>query len=1290
MASTVGYGVLQIMPSMRGIDAAIRRQMGTPAVRQAASDAGRDAGSNFASGLGKSGTAMKDTGTKLSTWVTAPVAALGIGVIKTAGDFETGMNKVKAVSGATGGEFTQLRDLAKELGATTRYSATEAADGMSFLAMTGFKAKDIMTALPGVLDLAAAGNIGLAEAADIASNILSGYGMKANEIGRVNDALAKTFTSANVDMTMLGESMKYVAPVASSLGVEFEETTAAIGLLGNAGIQGSQAGTTLRMALARLASPPKAAAAALKDLGIEVNDSKGKMRPLVDIIAQLEKKGASTTQMMKIFGIEAGPGMQAIVSQGSGALRSLTQDLRDSGGTAKQVAAVQMEGFNGAIINLKAAFEALAIEIGDSGILAWVTQFTDKITGLIRQVAAADPQIFKIGTVVALVAALVGPLLVGLGFAISGIGTALAFLLSPVGAVIAGVALLAAGLGLAYATSQPFRDFVNDLAGRLRAGLVDAFDAVKQAVVERLLPALQGMWDKFTTKVLPAISELAQTVLPKALAIFKKLGVLLTGTVLPILADVGGFLMAYVIPPVLTVAKYVGGLLLDALSGVVSVGASVLGWLRDMGAWLAPVAVAVAGLTLVMNAQKITTALTTGVFRAYRAVILAWTGVQRIATAVQAAYNAVMAANPIGLVVIAIVALVAAIVVAYKKSDTFRSIVQACWEGIKTAAQFVWEKVLKPAFEGFMAALKAVGDAATWLWQTVLSPVFGFIAQAAKVLGIILLIVVFGPIILGVKVLAAIFTWLWDVAIKPAFDGIAAAAKWLWANALKPAFDAAKKGVDLLGKAFKWLYDNAVKPVFNGIKQAIGLWWSGVKLYFQAVRDYVIGPLGSVFKWLYDSVIKPVWDKIKSAISTAWNSAIKPAFDALKTAVGKIADAFGTAKDGIAKAWDKIRDAAKKPINWIIRVVWNQGIVPTWEKITGWIPGVPKLGKLKELAAGGTIGAGFGQPATPGIYNKPTAIVGEGRSAYPEFVIPTDPSFRGRALALWEAAGTQLLAKGGIIGDALGGLKKVGGKVVGGIKGAADFLTDPLGAAAKLLNPFIDKASAHLGTSAWGKMATGIPKALIKGLKDKIKKAVGELLGGGGGGAGPVGSGVKRWAPMVSQVLSMLGLPASALNAVLTRMNMESGGNPKAINLWDSNAKAGIPSKGLLQVIDPTFAAYAGPLHSRGIWDPLANTYAALNYATHRYPNNWIQVMTRPGGYDSGGLLPPGLSTVYNGTRRPEKVLTDQQWQAVMDGARGGEGTSYTINARTADFTVRDLELLQRRQDARARVGRPR
>lgn len=1301
--ATVGYGVLQIMPSMRGIDTAIRRQLGTSAVRNAAGAAGRTVGQDFASGLDKAGKSVRDTGTKLSTWVTAPIAAIGIGIIKTAGDFQSSMNRIKAVSGATGSEFTQLRDQAKELGATTQFSASQAADAMGFLAMAGFKASDIMTALPGVLNLAAAGAIDLGEAADIASNILSGYGFQAKDIGKVNDVLAKTFTSTNVDMRMLGESFKYVGPVAKSAGLGFEEVSAAVGLLGNAGIQGSQAGTTLRMAIARLAKPPKMAQKALKALGLEVNDSHGKMLPLVDILRQLEKTGANTAQMMSIFGIEAGPGMQALVSQGSDALEKLTGDLENSGGTAERIAKVQMEGLNGAFLGLKSAAEGLALEIADAGILDWVTGLTQRLTGLVSRLNQTNPAVLKIGSIVALVVAAVGPLLVVLGLAISGVGTALGFLLTPVGAVVAGVVLLGAALGTAYATSKPFRDFVNDLARTLMSGLVDAFRAVQEVVQARLVPALVGLWQAFSARVLPVLSSLAATWLPKLLAVFKTLALVITGTVLPVLVSVGSWLLAYVVPPLLTVAKVAGGLLLDALGGLVTSGAAVLTWLTGMGAWLAPVAVAAAGLTLAITAQRIATALVTGVFRIYRAAILAWTAVQRGATIAQLAFNAVMNANPVILVITAIVALGVALVVAYKKSETFRAIVQGALAGIQAAAMFVWEKGIKPALAGIVAAMQAVAAAATWLWQTVLSPAFSFIGQAAKILGIILAIVVFGPIILLVKAVAAVVTWLWSAAFKPAFqaigalatwlyktalkpalDGVAAAAKWLWNTVLKPTFEAAKLGIRALGAVFQWLYANAVKPVMSWIGTALAVWWASAKIVFSAVVSFVKSVLGPVFRWLYDSVIKPVWSAIKSTISTVWNNGIKPAFNALKTAIGKVGDAFRTAKDAIAKAWSAIKDATKSPINWVLRVVWNEGIVPTWDRITGWIPGVPKLGKLKMLKAGGTVGDGFGQAATPGMYNKPTAIVGEGNPAHPEFVIPTDPKFRGRALDLWRAAGGQLLADGGVIG----GLKKVGKKVVGGITGAAGFLADPVGSAAKLLGPLLDKAKSHLGDTTFAKMAIGLPKMMISGLKDVVKNAAGSLFGGGGGGA--VGAGVQRWAPLVSQVLSMLGAPSSALGAVLTRMNMESGGNPKAINLWDSNAKAGIPSKGLMQVIDPTFSTYAGPMRGRGIWDPLANVYAGLNYAMHRY-GNWQQVMTRPGGYDSGGMLPTGLSTVYNGTGRPERVLTDRQWDAIT--ATSGDGAqpvSYTINARTADFTVADLELLQRVQDARARVGRPR
>src|SRR5690606_25493246 len=196
------------------------------------------------------------------------------------GDFQAGMNQVRAVSGATGDELAALETQAKELGRTTQFSASEAADGMGYLAMAGFEANEILGSMPSVLQLAAAAQMDLGRAADITSNILTGYGMEVDELGHANDVLVNAMTRANVDLTMLGESFKYVGPVAKSAGVTFEESAAAIGLLGNAGIQGSMAGTALRGAISRLLNPTGEAARTLERLGVNAVTSSGELRPL--------------------------------------------------------------------------------------------------------------------------------------------------------------------------------------------------------------------------------------------------------------------------------------------------------------------------------------------------------------------------------------------------------------------------------------------------------------------------------------------------------------------------------------------------------------------------------------------------------------------------------------------------------------------------------------------------------------------------------------------------------------------------------------------------------------------------------------------------------------------------------------------------------------------------------------------------------------------------------------------------------------------------------------------------
>ncbi|WP_327985899.1 phage tail tape measure protein [Brevibacillus borstelensis] len=298
------------------------------------------------------------------------IGAAGVGIafdaFKTAADFESAMSRVGALSGATRAEMALLTQNAKDLGATTVFSASEAAQGMQFLAMAGYKTNEIIAAMPGLLDTAAAGQTELGETADIVSNILSGFGLQASETGRVADVLTKTFTSSNTDLIKLGYTMKYVAPVAKSLSFSLEEVSAAAGILGNAGIQADMAGTSLRMSLLRLANPPKDAAKALKKLNVEVTKG-GKMKDLATIIEDVKKGMSKLSEADRaslaadIVGAEAVSSFLTLIDAGPEKLRSFTRELQNSNGAAKTIAARQLDNFNGSVKLLDSALESLKI-----------------------------------------------------------------------------------------------------------------------------------------------------------------------------------------------------------------------------------------------------------------------------------------------------------------------------------------------------------------------------------------------------------------------------------------------------------------------------------------------------------------------------------------------------------------------------------------------------------------------------------------------------------------------------------------------------------------------------------------------------------------------------------------------------------------------------------------------------------------------------------------------------------------------------------------------------------------
>jgi TP901 family phage tail tape measure protein len=365
--------------------------------------------------LQDTGRRMQSAGRSLTMGVTAPLAAAGGAAVKTAADFESGMKRVQALSGATGDEFEAMRTKAQEIGRTTAFSAKEAAGGLAFLSKAGFEAQESVSALQGVTDLAAAGQMDLARAGDVASNVLKGYGMQAEDIGRVNDVLAETATSSNSSIAGLGQAFSMAGSVANSAGLKFEETAALLGQMGDAGIQAGRAGRTLRAAIGRLLDPSKETQETLARLGVSATDSEGNLRSMTSIVGDLAEAGASTADIMQIFGKRAGPGMQVLLDEGVGGLEDFQSQLESSAGAAGEMADKQLEGLEGRLKVLTSSMEGLAIAIADTGLLDMVTGLVEKVTGFVNRIASANPRLLKWGVIVAGAAAAAGPLLMILG-----------------------------------------------------------------------------------------------------------------------------------------------------------------------------------------------------------------------------------------------------------------------------------------------------------------------------------------------------------------------------------------------------------------------------------------------------------------------------------------------------------------------------------------------------------------------------------------------------------------------------------------------------------------------------------------------------------------------------------------------------------------------------------------------------------------------------------------------------------------------------------------------------------
>lgn len=455
------------------------------------------------------GKKMTDVGKSLSMKVTAPIVGLGAVIAKTGMEFEAAMSEVGAISGATGEDLAALEAMAKEMGATTKFSASEAAEGLKYMAMAGWDTQQQLAGLPGVLSLAAASGEDLGTVSDIVTDAMTAFGMEAARAGEFADTLAAAASSSNTNVSMLGESFKNVAPVAGALGFEAKDTAIALGLMANAGIKGGQAGTSMRSILTRLVKPTKESGTAMDQLGISLTDSEGNMKSLEAVMGDLRSAFRDLDPDQKAFyaaqiaGQQGMSGLLAIVNAAEDDFNDLSNAINNSTGEAERMSREMQDNLQGRLTELKSAIEGAALQLYDAMLPA-----LEKVVAIIQKVVAwfseLSPEVKQTIVVVAGLAAAIGPLLVVIGTLVSSIGTIVGALgaisVGPIVAVVAAVGALIAAIVALWKNNEGFRDGVMQIWETIKATVGPVIDGIKETIgkmMESIGPSLDVLKNAF-------------------------------------------------------------------------------------------------------------------------------------------------------------------------------------------------------------------------------------------------------------------------------------------------------------------------------------------------------------------------------------------------------------------------------------------------------------------------------------------------------------------------------------------------------------------------------------------------------------------------------------------------------------------------------------------------------------------------------------------------------------------------------------------------------------------------
>ena len=848
------------------------------------------------------GETMKSVGRSMSMYVTAPVVA-GFGLAaKKSIDFDDSMRKVKATSGATSGEFQQLRDKALEMGAKTKFSASESAEALNYMALAGWDTKDMLGGIDGVMQLAAASGEDLGTVSDIVTDSLTAFGMKAKDSGRFADVLAQTSSKANTDVRGLGEAFKYAAPVAGALGYTVEDTSIAIGLMSNAGIKGEKAGTALRTMFTNLAKPTKAMKDKMEELGISITDSNGKMLPMRVVIGQLRDKfkGLSKDQQASaaatIFGKEAMSGALAVINASDEDYKKLTKSIDNSTGASKRMSDEMEGGIGGSIRKMKSAIESLAISIGD--VLAphirkaadFLAMLADKFTnmpgwvktgvvGLGIFAAALGPLILTTGAFTAALGSIMttlGPVMTGIAkaggvmnflgtkapFAAKGltlVGGAFKFMLGPVGLAITAVLAIGTAFVVAYKKSETFRNIVNSVIDpvinsfkKMWSVVKSIFGAMKQLLSGNFLPTLdllsKIMPKETATKLTMRLLQIRQLFVDAFNSIFnfaKEIGKKLTDfwdkngdTVIQALKNIGNFFVDFFV--------YLKEL----------IGPN----LRDLGNLVRVIFMNVL-VPVIKGAMNIILGIMKFVWPFIKVLVVdTWNNIKNI---IRAALDVIL-----GIVKI------------------FSGIFTGQWK-------LVWEGV-KQVFKGALVLI----------WNLIQLWFIGKILKVVKIFGGFFKSVI-SKSFNGVKIIiGTVLRFIWNI-ISTIFRKILSITQTI--------FGAVRRFISVVFHAIKNVVVNSVKAIFNGVKR-----------WFTAVKNIT----HTIFNALKQFIYK-IWTSIKNkvvSLAKALSNGVKNIFNSLSKVTRSI---FNKLKSFMSNVWRNIKNTVIK----LAKSLWN-GVKSTWNALS--------------------------------------------------------------------------------------------------------------------------------------------------------------------------------------------------------------------------------------------------------------------------------------------------------------------------------------------------------------------